>query len=74
MRPAGRPVQNQAVPTRALTVTLEIELDSQPIAGRLRGAGGEIDFAGWLGLAAALERALEDATVARHEAGPPLEH
>jgi hypothetical protein len=41
-------------------LTLEIEADSDPIAGRLSegGAPGR-QFVGWLGLARALELALE---------------
>jgi hypothetical protein len=49
----------------ARTLTLEIDPASDPIRGRLRegpDAKGE-EFVGWLGLAMALERALE--------AGPP---
>jgi hypothetical protein len=41
-------------------LTLEIDTDTDPIAGRLseRGAPGR-EFVGWLGLARALELALE---------------
>jgi hypothetical protein len=40
------------------TLTLEIDR-TEPIAGRLReGEGPEEEFAGWLGLAKALEQAL----------------
>jgi hypothetical protein len=41
-------------------LTLEIEVDRDPIAGRLSEAGGPgRPFAGWLGLARALSLALE---------------
>lgn len=39
---------------------LELEIDAEPIAGRLRLEGGAPrSFSGWLGLAAALEDALD---------------
>ena len=46
--------------TGTRVLTLEIETDSDPIAGRLSevGARGQ-DFVGWLGLARALELVLE---------------
>ena len=49
--------------TRVLT--LEVEIDSDPISGRLGepGAPGR-EFVGWLGLARALELALESGEVA----------
>jgi hypothetical protein len=41
-------------------VTLEIDTDSDPIAGRLsEGGAPDRPFVGWLGLARALELALE---------------
>jgi hypothetical protein len=42
------------------TLTLEIEVDSDPISGRLteRGTSGR-SFVGWLGLARALELVLD---------------
>jgi hypothetical protein len=47
-------------------LTLEIDADSDPIAGRLSegGAPGQ-QFVGWLGLARALEVALEPSEPAR---------
>jgi hypothetical protein len=43
-------------------LTLEIETESDPIAGRLSEGGGPgEEFVGWLGLARALELALEPA-------------
>jgi hypothetical protein len=40
--------------------TLELEPAAEPIAGLLREPGGaEHEFHGWLGLAGALERAIE---------------
>jgi hypothetical protein len=47
-----------SAPTRVLT--LEIDTDSDPIAGRLsEGEAPSRQFVGWLGLARALELALE---------------
>ena len=46
-------------------ITLDLEIGSEPIAGWLSDTDGEaVRFAGWLELAAALERALraQDAT------------
>jgi hypothetical protein len=57
----------------ARTLTLEIDPGSDPICGRLRegpDAKGE-EFVGWLGLARALERALEAGPPAS-AGGPPL--
>ena len=40
-------------------VTLELEIDTAPIAGRLRDEQGScVQFSGWLELASALERLL----------------
>ena len=48
--------------TRRRVLTLEIDADSDPIAGRVSEGGAPADpFFGWLGLARALERALERA-------------
>jgi hypothetical protein len=39
---------------------LELDVEADPIAGRLRDHDGEaFDFTGWLGLASALERLLD---------------
>jgi hypothetical protein len=47
---------------RTRVLTLEIETDSDPIAGRLsEGGAPERRFVGWLALARALELALEPA-------------
>jgi hypothetical protein len=56
---------------RTRVLRLEIETDSDPIAGRLSegGAPGR-EFVGWLGLARALELALQRAEPAPG-AGPP---
>lgn len=44
----------------ARTLTLEIDSERQPISGRLReGASLPHEFVGWLGLAKALELALD---------------
>jgi hypothetical protein len=46
---------------RALRVQLEVELDREPISGRLRPErGAEEPFVGWLGFVEALRR-LDDA-------------
>ena len=57
---------------RTRVLTLEIDAESDPIAGRLSegGAAGQ-RFDGWLGLARALELALEPAEPASG-ARPPL--
>jgi len=50
---------------RTKVLTLEIEPDSDPITGRLSEVGApEQEFVGWLGLARALELALESRDVA----------
>jgi hypothetical protein len=56
--PVDDPRASDSASTRVLT--LEIDADSDPIAGRLSedGAPGQ-PFVGWLGLARALELALE---------------
>jgi hypothetical protein len=42
---------------RTLSVRLDVQLDREPIAGRLRTDGGvEVRFVGWLGFADALTR------------------
>ena len=47
---------------RTRVLTLEIDADSDPIAGRVSEDGAPAEpFFGWLGLARALERALEHA-------------
>lgn len=44
--------------TQSTRLTLELELDSEPIRGSLTGERGDrLGFVGWLGLAAALQRA-----------------
>jgi hypothetical protein len=45
--------------TELLRVTLELERNSDPPRGRLLASGSDFPFAGWLGLAIALERAIE---------------
>ena len=45
--------------TEVRQFTLDLEVGTEPIAGRLSDPGGEpVPFAGWLELAAALERAV----------------
>jgi len=41
-----------------LPVLLHLDLASEPISGRIETADQSSEFVGWLGLAAALERAL----------------
>jgi hypothetical protein len=44
---------------RTREYTLELDIDADPITGRLRNGSGEAcAFTGWLGLASALERQL----------------
>ncbi len=51
---------------------LELESGADPIRGRIADEGGPaVDFVGWLGLASALERALE--TIGRPAAENPKE-
>lgn len=45
-----------------IQVVLEFDTGSTPISGRLRDAHGrDVEFSGWLGLAAALEEVLSAA-------------
>jgi hypothetical protein len=47
---------------RHIDVGLELEIDAEPIAGRIRhGGAASRPFGGWLELAAALEDALSEA-------------
>jgi hypothetical protein len=46
------------------TVTLEIDVQSEPITGRIVNAGRTRQFCGWLELAAALQAAMEASDVA----------
>jgi hypothetical protein len=49
--------ENPRTRDRELSVRLDLQLDRQPIAGRLRTERGADEcFVGWLGFAAALER------------------
>jgi hypothetical protein len=51
-------------PGRTLHVQLDVQLDRQPIGGRLRTAwGGDEHFEGWLGFVEALWRLHEGAPV-----------
>ncbi len=40
---------------------LELDVESDPIEGRVRDGGDAHDFTGWLGLASALERLISAA-------------
>ena len=52
-------------PGRLLVVQLELQLDREPLSGRLRAAHGrEQAFVGWLGFAEALHRLHADADAA----------
>jgi hypothetical protein len=54
-----------AQPPIRLELTLELEQGADPPSGRLLTAGGgELEFAGWLGFALALERLIEGAATA----------
>ena len=47
--------------SRRRQIVLDLELDSEPIAGTVRaGDGADTPFEGWLQLAAAIERASAD--------------
>jgi hypothetical protein len=52
----------------SLSVFLVLDVDGEPIAGRLHGLQGEeLAFRGWLDLASALQRLLEQARTAAPE-------
>lgn len=50
----------QGAPER-IEVRLELERDVEPITGRVLLSGSDLPFTGWLGLASALQRGLDDA-------------
>jgi len=59
--PGGRRVP-PVTPTRRTTLHLAVDLSSEPIEGEVQAPGGPaLPFVGWLGLAAALERAVPTA-------------
>jgi hypothetical protein len=41
-----------------LTLVLRLDTGSEPLRGRVEIGGESVDFVGWVGLAAALDRAL----------------
>jgi len=45
-------------PAEPVTLLLHLDPDSDPIRGRVEALGEVVEFAGWLQLAGALERAL----------------
>jgi hypothetical protein len=49
-------------PSEELTVSIEFDLGSEPIEGRLRGAADARSFRGWIGLVGALDRMLREAS------------
>ena len=51
--------------TERIVFEVEVERDAEPISGLLRLEGRELAFAGWVGLAAALERILAEAGASR---------
>ena len=53
-------------PHPSIRVDLVLDLGREPIAGRLLGQGHERCFVGWLDLASALQRLLEQS----HESAP----
>ena len=55
--------------SRTVRVTLEFEQGSDPPCGRLLHGRAVYPFAGWLGLAAALEHVIGAGTLTR--SGPP---
>jgi hypothetical protein len=54
-------------------VTLEFELGSDPLCGRLLTGQAAYPFRGWLGLATALEHVIGDHTPARPSAPTPAD-
>jgi hypothetical protein len=57
-------------PDRTLRLRLEVQLDRQPITGRLRtDRGAEESFVGWLGFADALRRLRDRAAAAPDRPG-----
>jgi hypothetical protein len=59
MRPSTRPVTIGRVPDKP-PIRLTVELERvEPLCGRLGPVGGPlVEFSGWIGLAAALDRAI----------------
>lgn len=56
---------DSVVPAGHARLTLDLELDAEPVAGALSGAaGGTEEFVGWAGLTRAIELALEAARAA----------
>jgi hypothetical protein len=60
-----------------IVLRLEVEPDADPIRGSLEGAGGELEFVGWVGLAEALGRICggrgeQRLGVAPHDDPPPV--
>jgi hypothetical protein len=48
-------------PHAPLTLVIHLDPASEPLRGRVEIADDAVDFVGWVGLAAALDRALADA-------------
>jgi hypothetical protein len=50
-------------------ITFQVEVDpaADPISGAIRSGEQELEFVGWVGLAGALERILEEASAAPEE-------
>ena len=59
--------------SQTVRVTLEFEQGSDPPCGRLLAGPAVYPFAGWLGLAAALEHVIGAGTLTRPGAAAPAE-
>jgi hypothetical protein len=63
-------IVSMATAAPCFSVFLVLDVDGEPIAGRLLGLEGEeLPFRGWLDLASALQRLLEQARAGTPEAG-----
>jgi len=68
-----RPPTPATLPPMSCTVSLQFTSTAEPVTGVVRAADGvESPFTGWLGLALALEIAIERATAAHRP--PPTGH
>jgi hypothetical protein len=65
MRFAGRRATLTVVGTPTVVITLELQVEEDSLTGRASdGDGGEREFAGWVGLMAALDELVLGATPA----------
>jgi hypothetical protein len=58
---AAASIVGMASESRRIGLYLVLELDREPIAGTLLGSAGQCCFRGWVDLASALQRLLEQA-------------